>query len=358
MPLLLVSLGAFGIFASAGIAAGLAVAASLYFMRRAFGHRLSPVVRMSVVRHVLSFSAATYISSLFNLFPLLLVPLIVLDRDGAADAGYYFVAFQLASLLYAVSYAVAESLLAEGSHPETSLRRLAQRSAVLVGIFTSAGAVVLAAGSHLILLLFGRDYSDHASVAFAILALSAPAVALNTWASTLLKVTKQLSAMIVSNIVYTVVIVGLVWLWARQGLGSVALAWLYGNLVSGCHSGRRASRGLVAAREPGQRMAPSIAPVGSASIREPQVLGRDKRRPGAAASGAAGIARETSASGQILKDGSVRPGLGQGWAASGALAGSSSPATPDPVGGQCWPGDRRGREECPNHPRRAPAARA
>jgi len=59
------------------------VAASLYFMRRAFGHRLSPVVRMSVVRHVLSFSAATYISSLFNLFPLLLIPLIVLDRDGA-----------------------------------------------------------------------------------------------------------------------------------------------------------------------------------------------------------------------------------------------------------------------------------
>ena len=215
----------------------MAVAASLYFMRRTFGHRLSPVVRMSAVRHVLSFSAATYISSLFNLLPLLLVPLIVLDRDGAADVGYYFVAFQLANLLYSVSFAVTESLLAEGSRPGTNLRRLARRSAVLVGIVASAGAVVLTVGSHLILLLFGRDYSLHASVALAVLALGAPATALNAWASTLLKVTRQLSAMIVSNIAYTVMTVGLVWLWARQGLGSVALAWLYGNLASGIIAG-------------------------------------------------------------------------------------------------------------------------
>jgi hypothetical protein len=43
--------------------------------------------------------------------------------------------------------------------------------------------------------------------------------------------------MIISNIAYTVVIVGLVWLWARQGLGSVALAWLYGNLAAGVIAG-------------------------------------------------------------------------------------------------------------------------
>ena len=233
LPLLLVSLGAFGIFASAGIAAGLAVLGSLYFMRRAFGHRLSLVVRMSTFRHVLGFSVASYVSSLFNLFPLLLVPLIVLDRDGAAAAGYYFVAFQLANLLYAVSYAVTESLLAEGSHPETLLRSLARRSALLVGVIAAAGAAVLAAGSHLILLLFGRDYSAHASVVLALLALGAPAVAMNAWASTLLKVTRQLSAMIISNIVYTVVIVGLVWRWVPRGLGPVAVAWLYGNLASG-----------------------------------------------------------------------------------------------------------------------------
>ena len=111
------------------------------------------------------------------------MPLIVLDRDGAADAGYYFVAFQLASLLYSVSFAVTESLLAEGYRPETSLRRLAQRSAVLVGTFASVGVVVLIVGSHLILLLFGRDYSGHAYVTFAMLALGAPATALNAWAS-------------------------------------------------------------------------------------------------------------------------------------------------------------------------------
>ena len=43
--------------------------------------------------------------------------------------------------------------------------------------------------------------------------------------------------MIVSNIAYTVMTVGLVWLWARQGLGSVALASLYGDLASGLIAG-------------------------------------------------------------------------------------------------------------------------
>jgi hypothetical protein len=113
------------------------------------------------------------------------------------------------------------------------LRRLARRSIVLTGAIATSGAVVLAAGSHFILLLFGRQYSDHGSIVLAGLAIGAPANALNAWASNLLKVTKQLSPMIVSNVVYTIVIVGMVWTFAHKGLGLVAVAWLCGNLSSG-----------------------------------------------------------------------------------------------------------------------------
>ena len=61
-------------------------------------------------------------ASVFNLLPILVVPVIVLGKLDSADAGYYFIAFQIASLLSGVAFAVTQSLLAEVGHAETSLR--------------------------------------------------------------------------------------------------------------------------------------------------------------------------------------------------------------------------------------------
>jgi O-antigen/teichoic acid export membrane protein len=232
LPFLLVGLGAFGVFASSGIAMGLAVVASLYFMHRALGHRFTPVIRKSVVREAFTFSAASYVSSVFNLLPLLVVPTIVLDRNGAAAAGYYFVAFQLANLLYSLALAATEVLVAEASRAGSHLRSLALRSLLLVEGASIAGAVVIAVSGHFVLMLFGHQYGAHATSALLALAAGAPACALNAWASGLLKVSQQYKAMIISNVVYCAVIVGTAWMGSSHGLGAVSLSWMYGNFAA------------------------------------------------------------------------------------------------------------------------------
>jgi hypothetical protein len=99
-------------------------------------------------------------------------------------------------------------------------------------VLVPPGALLLAGSSHWLLLLFGPGYSQHAASTLGVLGLSAVAVAANVWASALLKVTRQLSAMVAANVVYAGVIIGLATVWAGRGLVWVALAWLVGNLAS------------------------------------------------------------------------------------------------------------------------------
>ena len=65
-----------------------------------------------------------------------------------------------------------------------------------------------------------------------VLGASAVAVTANVWASAMLKVTKQLTAMVCANVVYAAVIIGLAATWAHRGLAWVALAWLLGNVAA------------------------------------------------------------------------------------------------------------------------------
>jgi O-antigen/teichoic acid export membrane protein len=225
-------LGAYGIFAASGAAATVAVVSSVAFLAVRFGYRPRVEVSSAVVRRVFGFSASSYVANLLNIVPLFLLPLIVIGQRGAAEAGYFYVAFQVANLLYAVAYAISESLFAEGSYAESGLGHLMQRAAKLLGLVILPASALLAVMSPWLLLVFGRPYSEHAAWTLAVFALAAPAIAVNTSAASLLKLTGQLPALIMSNAVYAVVICGLAAASADRGLVYVACAWLLGNVAS------------------------------------------------------------------------------------------------------------------------------
>ena len=209
--------GAFGIFSAGGVASTLAVLASVFILMRRFAYRPKLVFDLHAVRQAFHFTAASYVASVFNLLPILVVPVIVLGKLDSADAGYYFIAFQITSLLSGVAFAVTQSLLAEVGHAETSLRDLAKRSARILAITIIPPALVLGIGGKWLLLVFGSNYSENAWQALAVLALSAPAVAAYGWTVTLLKATGQLRVMIACNVVYAVVTIGLTAALAEQG---------------------------------------------------------------------------------------------------------------------------------------------
>jgi O-antigen/teichoic acid export membrane protein len=232
LGVILAGTGAYGIFcASVG---GLAAAAlvSVVLIVTVLHQRPSLQKPFQTVRPLLKFSGANYIVDAMNLLPTVVVPLIVLDRLGAKEAAYYFVAYQMATLLYSLVWAVESAFLAEGSQAEADWRAIRRRSRRLaIMIFVPAGAV-LALTAHWVLLVFGSGYSQHSTALLQLLALAAIPIAANGWSWQVLRLSGRLGILVVSSAVYASAICGLAWVLASHGLVTLTAAWPVGAALA------------------------------------------------------------------------------------------------------------------------------
>lgn len=232
LPLALVFLGSFGVFASSGLAAAIALIMSLFILFRKFQYQPKISIDKTVLKSIWQFSFSSYISNILNILPNIIVPIIIVNILGAAQAGYYYLAFMVANLLYAVVYSVSQSFFAEGSYGDVSMRKLFKRAMVIImAIIIPAGAGLAFLGP-LILELFGKSYGSEARDAIIVLALSAPFVALYSLSNVVLRIQDKIYSLIFMNLVYAITISGLVFIWVEKGLIWVAFAWAIGNLAS------------------------------------------------------------------------------------------------------------------------------
>lgn len=232
LPLAFVALGAYGVFASAGLAASAGMIASIVYLIVKFGYRPQFRIHFPTLRAVFHYSFTNYLANLFSVVPTLILPIIILNHLGGAAAGYFFLAFMIANLIYAIPVAISGSLFAEGSYGTQSLRMLARRSTWMLVAIMVPVAVIFAAIGPFILGFFGSAYSAGGASTIAILALAAPAVAGFNIGSSLLRITKQVYALVVVNILYAIMVCVCSLEWAAKGPGWVALAWLAGNLLA------------------------------------------------------------------------------------------------------------------------------
>ncbi len=233
LPFALGGLGAYGLFVAVGGAAALAFGLSVALLWRRFGYRGGLKVHSASVRRSFNYSASNYVSNLGNILPMLVLPVIVLNASGEQPAAHYFVAFQVATFAYTAVYAVSQSLLVEGSYGESELRVLGSRSAkVLAFVSVLAGAGLVLVGPF-ILRLFGGDYRVEGFSALALFGLATPAVALNNWTGSMLRIRVRLTAVVISNGVFAVLTCGLAVYWANRGIAWVASSWLVGNVGGG-----------------------------------------------------------------------------------------------------------------------------
>ena len=187
---------------------------------------------VAVMRPLLRFSAANYLAGVFALSPSLVVPLIVLARLGASDAAYYYVAYQLANLVFAAGYAVCQSFLAEGGHEEEDLKVLTRPRRRILAALTVPACLVVIVGAPALLELFGASYSSHGTGFLILMALAAIPVAALNWLVNILRLLRQLVSVAVCNGAYAVAVCGLAWVLAPRGLSFLGVAWLAGSLVA------------------------------------------------------------------------------------------------------------------------------
>jgi O-antigen/teichoic acid export membrane protein len=213
---------------------GLAAAAvvSIVLIMTTLGLRPSFRRPFHALKPLLKFSGANYVANAITLLPSVVVPLVVLDRLGPRQAGYYFVAFQMAALLYAAVYAVESAFLAEGSQANADWRAIRRRSRRLAIILFVPGGIVLAVTAHWVLLAFGPAYSVNGTGSLELLAAAVLPIAAVNWAWTVLRLSGRLIGLVFSSVVYAAGICVAAWLLAPHGLTALSASWLLGAALA------------------------------------------------------------------------------------------------------------------------------
>lgn len=233
LPIFFLSLGAYGVFFSAGIATSIGMMASIIILVYKFNYLPKPTVESSVIKKIFEYSFINYLGSLLSTAPSLILPIIIINKIGASESGYFFLCFMLINILYTISVSTSQSLFAEGSYGEDMLLKLLKRSVKLLFISMIPASIVLALLGPFVLSFFGESYKAGGANVIVILSLFSPVVAMYNLGNTLLKIRKQMFSIIFVNAVYAISICGLSYLWAEKGLAWIAFAWVIGNLISG-----------------------------------------------------------------------------------------------------------------------------
>ena len=228
---ILAGTGSYGLFCASAAGFAAAALASLALMATALGWRPRLSRPSRTLGPLLRFSGANYAGNVLNLLPTLVVPLIVLDRLGASAAAYYFVAFQVATLVYSAAYAVEQTFLAEGSQVGMNWPELRRRSQRVLMALCLPACLALVVTAHWVLLAFGTRYSQDGTSTLILLAAAAIPIAANNWLWTVLRLSGRLRALVVSSGAYAIAICGLAWMLAPHGLTVLTAAWPVGGLL-------------------------------------------------------------------------------------------------------------------------------
>jgi len=232
LPVIFVTLGAYGVFASAGLAAGVGIITAILILVFKYGYKPRFHIDSQTLKKVFRYSFTNYLANLLSIAPTLILPIIVIDHLGAAAAGYYYLTFMIINLLYTVAASVSQSLFAEGSYDTNGLRGLLKNAVKMLLIIMVPAGIVLAIGGPYVLELFGKSYGAGGAGVLIVFALAAPAVAAYNIACVVLRIRHQTYSLVFVNILYAVLINVLAILWVDRGLVWIAIAWLIGNLIA------------------------------------------------------------------------------------------------------------------------------
>ncbi|MGE0878794.1 MAG: lipopolysaccharide biosynthesis protein [Acidimicrobiia bacterium] len=228
-----VPIGLFGVYLASGVAAALAVAVSLFLLRRSFDYRWHPRIRLHVLRRLLRLSLANYAGSVLGVLPVLIVPIVILRLQGSKEAAYFYVAFQIANLTYTGIYSVSVSFVAEGSRERVNgSNRAGLRSLQLLTLVSLVGMVVLVAGNRLLLGLFSSEYARNSGQLLIAFGLAGPAVALRHWAESMLRVKLHLRAIVIEGVVYALGVCAFTVATLHRGVEWAGWSWLAGNALA------------------------------------------------------------------------------------------------------------------------------
>lgn len=232
LPFLLAGAGAFGLYGSVGLAVAVCAVASLWVILRHLPGPRRPRPSPELLANR-GFAAAGYVTYVLTVLPLLVFPLVVVNALGSAQAGAYFISFQVAMLLNAVVLAVGNATYAECERTTTGRRGIVRRGGLLLIGGAALGCVAMVLLAPYLLAIFGEHYVDEGTATLRVLALACVGAAFNYWGMLRLRLAAHLVAMIGTQLISTIVMLVLAVSLADRGTVWVAAAWGIGHAVGG-----------------------------------------------------------------------------------------------------------------------------
>ena len=233
IPIFLVSLGAFGIFTSWGIGAVIAVIVGLIFLFRVIpSYKPAIKVDVKIINEMLHFSSWSFLASLFNVAPALILPIMITNILTPDTTAYFYISWMIAALLFMIPRQTAQSLFAEGSSFDKRLGVNLTKSLKFISLLLIPSILFILIFGDKLLLLFGSAYSIEGFKLLQILALSTIPFAVNTVYVTVKNIKKQVKAVtLIYGVIAVVTLGGSYLLLESMGLVGVGYAWMVGNVV-------------------------------------------------------------------------------------------------------------------------------
>jgi O-antigen/teichoic acid export membrane protein len=230
-PFMLISLGAYGIFMSFGIALVIAFIASFYIIIGTFKYFFKPVIDRGVIRKIAKFSFGNYIAGFFVVLPGMVLPILITNFMGAKFSAYFYMDMMIANLLYIIPIATSQSLFAEGSYGEAELHIHVKKAIKIISWILIPGILATSIFGKYILLAFGKEYSGEGITLLQIFAISGIFMSVNYVGNTLFYIKHNVKLIFLINCIGAAVIIGVSYLLLPRGLSGVGLAWFLGQGV-------------------------------------------------------------------------------------------------------------------------------
>jgi len=218
----------FGIVSSWGVATGVALAIALFLFlpRVQRSYRLLPTLKLGLIKDMWRYSAGSYLASLFAAAPALVLPVMVVNLIGAQSNAYFYIAWMIAGLLFAIPAAASQSLFAESSHFEERLRENVARSLRFTFLLLVPALIVLVLAGKWLLLLFGEGYSANALELLWVLGLSSILVGINSIYISILRVRDRIRDLVlIYGFLSGAVLIASYFIMPTMGIVSIGYAW-------------------------------------------------------------------------------------------------------------------------------------
>lgn len=227
IPLLipLAFLGTFGIFGSTGLAFIVTSIFALIMLVRSL-NSIRLEIDLEFIKRSFNFSSWNYVSNILSTAPTLVLPIMVLNILGEAEAAKYYIAFTMGNLVLIIPQSLGTSLFVEGSHGEGLKKSVIRAGAASLALLVPAVLALFILGDGFLGMLKG-EYIE-ASDLLKIVALSSFPVTIYSLFIPIQNVRMRVEGVVKLNAFRCTLLLGLSYLMIQEyGILGIGYAWIF-----------------------------------------------------------------------------------------------------------------------------------